>query len=106
MSAARLRFVFFFNDTATTEIYTLSLHDALPIYGSSRQIGPAPVYTCRPAPNARRVQGGQRRPMCRGLALDSTRRAHAALRCRSRGHGGSDIVYRRKLGAAFAHPTF
>src|SRR5690349_24024546 len=27
-------FIFFFNDTATTEIYTLSLHDALPIYGS------------------------------------------------------------------------
>src|SRR3712207_7218799 len=26
-----LRAVFFFNDTATTEIYTLSLHDALPI---------------------------------------------------------------------------
>ena len=26
---------FFFNDTATTEIYTLSLHDALPILGSS-----------------------------------------------------------------------
>src|SRR5690625_7886618 len=26
-----LFFVFFFNDTATTEIYTLSLHDALPI---------------------------------------------------------------------------
>src|SRR5260370_5946593 len=30
-----MRFVFFFNDTATTEIYTLSLHDALPISGSS-----------------------------------------------------------------------
>src|SRR2546429_2350701 len=27
-------FFFFFNDTATTEIYTLSLHDALPIYFS------------------------------------------------------------------------
>src|SRR5256885_7433015 len=27
-----LYFFFFFNDTATTEIYTLSLHDALPIY--------------------------------------------------------------------------
>src|SRR5260370_39076995 len=26
---------FFFNDTATTEIYTLSLHDALPIYAAS-----------------------------------------------------------------------
>src|SRR5256885_10941249 len=28
----RICFFFFFNDTATTEIYTLSLHDALPIY--------------------------------------------------------------------------
>src|SRR2546430_13099805 len=28
---------FFFNDTATTEIYTLSLHDALPISGFRRQ---------------------------------------------------------------------
>src|SRR5256885_4855744 len=27
----RIRYFFFFNDTATTEIYTLSLHDALPI---------------------------------------------------------------------------
>src|SRR6266487_6872661 len=32
---ACMRFIiyFFFNDTATTEIYTLSLHDALPILG-------------------------------------------------------------------------
>src|SRR5260370_37909547 len=29
-------FFFFFNDTATTEIYTLSLHDALPIAGVRR----------------------------------------------------------------------
>src|SRR5215208_7393823 len=28
-------FFFFFNDTATTEIYTLSLHDALPIWPSA-----------------------------------------------------------------------
>src|SRR6476660_10291247 len=33
---------FFFNDTATTEIYTLSLHDALPIF--------APVSWCWPSP--------------------------------------------------------
>ena len=32
-------FVFFFNDTATTEIYTLSLHDALPIYKYSGVTG-------------------------------------------------------------------
>src|SRR3712207_7596882 len=31
-------FVFFFNDTATTEIYTLSLHDALPIW--ARRVRP------------------------------------------------------------------
>src|SRR3712207_8843132 len=36
-------FFFFFNDTATTEIYTLSLHDALPIFiptllGGSRTV--------------------------------------------------------------------
>src|SRR5712672_4745637 len=36
-----LFFFFFFNDTATTEIYTLSLHDALPI--SSR---PASCWAC------------------------------------------------------------
>src|SRR3712207_7545891 len=33
-------FFFFFNDTATTEIYTLSLHDALPIFFSSRVVMP------------------------------------------------------------------
>src|SRR5437588_9709653 len=32
MSSLCSIFFFFFNDTATTEIYTLSLHDALPIY--------------------------------------------------------------------------
>src|SRR3712207_9357374 len=45
---------FFFNDTATTEIYTLSLHDALPISSSSR--GPPladPVGHC----NRRRQAG-------------------------------------------------
>src|SRR2546430_10017899 len=31
--------LFFFNDTATTEIYTLSLHDALPISARRRQRG-------------------------------------------------------------------
>src|SRR2546427_10462233 len=31
--APRFSSFFFFNDTATTEIYTLSLHDALPIFG-------------------------------------------------------------------------
>src|SRR5215813_12784842 len=40
-------FFFFFNDTATTEIYTLSLHDALPF---SRWRSPLPLLHNRPAP--------------------------------------------------------
>src|SRR2546430_13137224 len=32
MRCSHVLFFFFFNDTATTEIYTLSLHDALPIF--------------------------------------------------------------------------
>src|SRR2546421_3568040 len=32
LTQATFSFFFFFNDTATTEIYTLSLHDALPIF--------------------------------------------------------------------------
>src|SRR5260370_42087223 len=36
VSIASIVFVFFFNDTATTEIYTLSLHDALPILARER----------------------------------------------------------------------
>src|SRR2546430_16115577 len=39
-------FFFFFNDTATTEIYTLSLHDALPILASPARYG-APRRTRR-----------------------------------------------------------
>src|SRR3712207_6931752 len=34
--------MFFFNDTASTEIYTLSLHDALPISGGGVVVGALP----------------------------------------------------------------
>src|SRR2546427_6851751 len=55
-----LFFFFFFNDTATTEIYTLSLHDALPI---CRLCGPL----------ARRQN---RRPAARGPFGSRPREAH------------------------------
>src|SRR6266704_6905777 len=42
------RLFFFFNDTATTEIYTLSLHDALPIY-AIRPCSSASSRGARPA---------------------------------------------------------
>src|SRR3712207_168465 len=60
------RAFFFFNDTATTEIYTLSLHDALPICRDSSEIHRADVgleWAWRPpfwgfaTPNLSRVPG-------------------------------------------------
>src|SRR5574337_1427528 len=44
-------FFFFFNDTATTEIYTLSLHDALPIWLPRTGRTPTAGRACN-APNA------------------------------------------------------
>src|SRR3712207_7550529 len=57
-------YFFFFNDTATTEIYTLSLHDALPIYNLlliivvGHRLDPPPTGPC----SERRACG---RPLCR-----------------------------------------
>src|SRR3546814_13993155 len=53
----RYVYIFFFNDTATTEIYTychtLSLHDALPIFGNGKD------RTRRFGHGADRVEGGE-----------------------------------------------
>src|SRR2546430_13646941 len=52
---------FFFNDTATTEIYTLSLHDALPIFGQGRGRDPAALRARAPeAQSLRRGGSGVR----------------------------------------------
>src|SRR5436190_23673751 len=63
---------FFFNDTATTEIYTLSLHDALPISG--------PRQT--PAACRRRVQQGPLLPGGRSEEHTSELQSHSDLVCR------------------------
>src|SRR2546426_7792927 len=58
-------FFFFFNDTATTEIYTLSLHDALPIFvPSGRFTGVA----CHGRSRRRR----HARPRCGGRSEEHT----------------------------------
>src|SRR5687768_18006531 len=46
--------IFFFNDTATTEIYTLSLHDALPISRPSRRGSP---ISTTPRTSAEKISG-------------------------------------------------
>src|SRR2546430_9623295 len=74
-----LSIFFFFNDTATTEIYTLSLHDALPI-----SWWPSP-----PAP--------ARAPKCRGRSPHCRRRAHRSEEHTSELQSQSNLVCRLLL---------
>src|SRR5256886_6177402 len=56
---------FFFNDTATTEIYTLSLHDALPIYATRTSCSSRATTGIDAAPTVSPVSGrpnGRRAP--------------------------------------------
>src|SRR3712207_7673188 len=57
----RVHFLFFFNDTATTEIYTLSLHDALPI---STRSSPARSTSASFGPAARSTSPRRRTTRC------------------------------------------
>src|SRR3712207_8031003 len=58
----KLAIVFFFNDTATTEIYTLSLHDALPILELHQEAGFHPIKVVQHATgNNARILGQEGR---------------------------------------------
>src|SRR2546430_14761063 len=69
-------FYFFFNDTATTEIYTLSLHDALPIYPVPDRPTPRLDEAERMAARGQGRQRGARRPVgrARHRSADEPRR--------------------------------
>src|SRR3712207_6950668 len=72
---------FFFNDTATTEIYTLSLHDALPI-SSARDPRAAAARTSRAGPPRRSGRGrrGRRRRAraCRSQVVEVRSEEHTS----------------------------
>src|SRR6266511_6387193 len=78
-------FFFFFNDTATTEIYTLSLHDALPICNSpnpttarcSRSPDSCPRY-CRSEEHTSELQSREKL-VCR-LLLEKKTKYHLPTR--------------------------
>src|SRR3712207_7721501 len=73
-------YCFFFNDTATTEIYTLSLHDALPISGPSSagaRPGRSQVRPCCSRPTR-----ASSRPSCRGSSSSPA----CSWACRSEEH--------------------
>src|SRR5256885_5088475 len=77
---------FFFNDTATTEIYTLSLHDALPICRS----GPAPDRRAAPGPWPR-----PGRAFCVSLSWRGL--SSWFFHCRQRSLPGSSLAYRHTV---------
>src|SRR5947209_10210512 len=62
---------FFFNDTATTEIYTLSLHDALPI----SQVTPPPVRCWQSSARDRRCAPARSSLSCRPEARELASRS-------------------------------
>src|SRR5467141_5435552 len=85
-----LNFIFFFNDTATTEIYTLSLHDALPI------------CPARLRPRGRRPPRRGHHPQRQGRSEEHTSelQSHLNIVCRlllekKKKHGEKNVVSKR-----------
>src|SRR2546422_5742881 len=68
-------FFFFFNDTATTEIYTLSLHDALPIFSAHLEGVEVRLQGDRVLLNGRDVTAAIRTARISGLTSRLTRHA-------------------------------
>src|SRR5690242_21773543 len=73
-------FFFFFNDPATTEIYTLSLHDALPI--SLRGTGPTAPWASGPSRSASTAHMAARTATTRSEEHTSELQSHVNLVCR------------------------
>src|SRR5688572_33058307 len=87
-------FFFFFNDPATTEIYTLSLHDALPIYGR----GPRRVGRARGGRRGGGAAGAARAPRGQGPpAFGQARRAPRSEEHTSELQSQSNLVCRLLL---------
>src|SRR5207342_3907483 len=93
-------YFFFFNDTATTEIYTLSLHDALPISHAippcAQWVEPAEtssLVTTMIVPRSRHSNAAVKPAMPDPMTTMSTSRIQpggsAASRCGNGGNGGS-----------------
>src|SRR5204863_4916935 len=80
-------FIFIFNDTATTVLYTLSLHDALPIYpfSGSRQ------QSLRRQRNRSSERGSQQRG-------DGIKRVMSGIKKRPRRRGGVGDSWSCRLG--------
>src|SRR2546430_5268594 len=98
-------FFFFFNDPATTEIYPLSLHDALPISPSARS--PAPCRPTVPTAGSRRFRAArseehtselqsQSNLVCR-LLLEKKKKEIACNQRHDMRHSGHHLVALRSV---------
>src|SRR5256886_5325271 len=84
MQLLPLRFLFFFNDTATTEIYTLSLHDALPIYrGAAPRSNPRRSRRRERARPRTDAPAGKRTPWARSRAATRSEEHTSELQSQS-----------------------
>src|SRR5580693_10782142 len=101
MLLVKLLLFFFFNDTATTEIYTLSLHDALPI-GSTAACPTGGAGTaggggtgCRSEEHTSELQS-QFHLVCR-LLLEKKKKKNTYFLCRNKKEYKT-IIYNRRNG--------
>src|SRR2546427_11273033 len=86
-------FFFFFNDTATTEIYTLSLHDALPIFLGAN----AAEIEARPGDSSRNHQSGRITGYPEGIRSAGSRSHHRSEEHTSELQSQSNLVCRLLL---------
>src|SRR3712207_7224928 len=97
------RMSFFFNDTATTEIYTLSLHDALPI---SRRPASAVARSGPPERKARRRYcGSERFTSARATSMDLLRSEEHTSELQSRQYLVCRLLLEKKNKEQTTTPT-
>src|SRR2546425_6536104 len=92
-------FIFFFNDTATTEIYTLSLHDALPISRTTRWLGVEPASTVSRSARNRSTTG------CSGGCTAPTRSEEHTSELQSLAYLVCRLLLEKKKRLREAHRT-
>src|SRR4051812_50009861 len=101
---------FFFNDTATTEIYTLSLHDALPISSSSSPARATPRASS-PSKTSRTRASMSLKDLMRSEEHTSELQSHVNLVCRlllekkKKNTQARDHEQRRKYTIVLTHST-
>src|SRR3712207_9227035 len=99
-SAHVMALFFFFNDTATTEIYTLALHDALPI--SSRSCRRARLPPKSPPPRGH--AGGRERPVERFTLCDAGDRKSTRLNSSHANISYAVFCLKKKTTCLTIHP--